>query len=641
MKKYILLGIIVGWALLNVPKIFAATTTSTSQPTESDLLYSDNCDHCLWDSPTRLNDGQSKTFQSDSPLIGKVIDPLTQYWNGLVKPSNNYNMLDFTSYGNDVFNASQKDLMPAAIQAQIIPDTSPKEFCVTGRQCVINPETGQLVLDKVTDTVWCTGDQPGKTQETSGLRALGGMMTMASFGTDFQLPQEGVKKETPPNCGQQLFPGTNIAPTSLSFTEQNKYTNAISQFIFTIESQTVQTINVTEIVNGVKNTVNHTQYTSVEHTPGYNIMGGHMPYNAQNLCQGPGCTLLSLAPIQYLTDAQKQYIIDHTGGVWNTYRPDAYDPNYNTKRDAIVKNQSFDVGVGGNGPTLADSEQFADQVVYKSDTYGLCTITSAGDALWIKLGCDKLDWRRTSPTPSITPVPPNPPGIRNAQDAVEPRTPSPTKKNAQCPNPNYSVGGGWSSSSVASAIQNAADTAGIPACVLQGVTAIEWDDSPAQGSCEPNQCAAAGPFQISVGVDSCGKTTCDNCGAGWTGRACNDETWALKAAGAPVGNAIIPYASSACDPNISALAAAYVIIGKAKYFGYDLTTNGSKFDANNTAQQQAIITGTDAYYGAPMSITRLGGLSYGRYVYKTCFGSSYQPPTQPDAFPTPANSAHL
>ena len=128
--------------------------------------------------------------------------------------------------------------------------------------------------------------------------------------------------------------------------------------MYTIESQTEE-ISVT-VINGIKN-VTHT-FTNVEHTPGYNVMGGNNQHMTQTLCNSDGddCNLASLAPITFLTTEQKQYIIDHTGGVWNTYKPAALA--YNTKRDAIVQNQVFDVGVAGNGPIPADSVQFGDAV---------------------------------------------------------------------------------------------------------------------------------------------------------------------------------------------------------------------------------------------------------------------------------------
>lgn len=556
--------------MIGVRRVMAATSpssvTNTTQQT-IDQLYDDHCDTCTWNSPTRVNDGQSTTFHSPKSLLGKVIDPLVQYWNGIVKPSGKYHMMDFTDYGNDVFNASQTDLMPYDIQKNIIPDTTLKEFCVTGRQCAINPETGAIILAKVTDTVWCTGDQPGKTQLISGLRALGGMMTRAYFTSNFQLQHEGVKRDSPPECQQGLFPGTNIVPVSLTFVDQNKYTNAVSQFVYTIESQTEE-ISVT-VINGIKN-VTHT-FTNVEHTPGYNVMGGNNQHMTQTLCNSDGddCNLASLAPITFLTTEQKQYIIDHTGGVWNTYKPAALA--YNTKRDAIVQNQVFDVGVAGNGPIPADSEQFGDAAVYKSQTFGICTIVSAGDPRWLQYGCDKLDWRPASLT-----VPSIPPSVPDTSTWAS--TPGGSSANPVKPDFTPTI-----------PIKAGDATKLVPACVLEGIAKIESDG---QALCSPNECGAYGPFQITTGqcTSACHASSCPN---------------AAKDLGVTK--------DALCDINSAAYQAARLLVGKANYWGTPISAT-----ASIQSQKAAIVNGADSYYGVGTPITRLGGLSYGEWVYQHC-----------------------
>lgn len=192
-------------------------------------------------------------------------------------------------------------------------------------------------------------------------------------------------------------------------------------------------------------------------------------------------------------------------------------------------------------------------------------------------------------------------GIRNGNDAIDPRQP------AQCGvkkpiSPNVSHGG------LSAAITAAAAWAKLPACVLQGVAEIEGaTEEMAQSACIPNQCGAAGPFQISVGQDTCGKKTCDDCGPNWKGRACNDESWALKAAGGT--------AADACNINIAAKAAAAVVMGKANGFGVPF--NPSLVNSPS-AQRQSIIIASDAYYGVTSPIPRLNGLSYGEYVYSKC-----------------------
>ncbi len=192
-------------------------------------------------------------------------------------------------------------------------------------------------------------------------------------------------------------------------------------------------------------------------------------------------------------------------------------------------------------------------------------------------------------------------GIRNEADAVEDREP------AQC-SAGKPISNAVSRGGLDAAITEAAAWAKIPACVLRGIAFIEGAtiemEKPA---CIPNQCGAAGPFQISIGQDTCGKKTCDECGPNWKGRACNDESWALKKAGGTVADA--------CNIKIAAKAAAAIVDGKANGFGVPFTHNTSSSIAS---QKRTIITAADAYYGVTSPIERLGGLSYGEYVYKTC-----------------------
>lgn len=200
-------------------------------------------------------------------------------------------------------------------------------------------------------------------------------------------------------------------------------------------------------------------------------------------------------------------------------------------------------------------------------------------------------------------------GIRNAKDAIEKRE-EPQCSTKKPISPSVSHGG------LEEAIAAAAAWAKIPSCVLAGVSEIEGaDQEMAQSTCIPNQCGAAGPFQISVGVDSCGQTDCKSCGPSWAdgNRTCNNESWALQEAGGT--------AADACNVEVAAKAAAAVVKGKANGFGVPFAEDASVFDPNDMKLKQTIITATDAYYGVTSPIPRLGNLSYGEYVYQTCVGA--------------------
>lgn len=223
----------------------------------------------------------------------------------------------------------------------------------------------------------------------------------------------------------------------------------------------------------------------------------------------------------------------------------------------------------------------------------------------------------------------NVPIAYNASGPSEPNTSSwanqPGGTSANPISPNFAPVSGDAQSAIVSA------TAGkIPQCVLEGVGQIEGAYGTSwliDGQCKPNQCSATGPFQITVGIDTQGRTTCNDCGPSWKdgSRTCPDGwpgSWP-PAAGQP----------SPCDYDDAANRAVELLIAKANYFGLTL--------GNGTPQSQrdAIIIAGDSYYGTTAPIARLGGLSYGEWVYAHC------DPTytthQDHSFPPPGGAQSL
>ncbi len=159
------------------------------------------------------------------------------------------------------------------------------------------------------------------------------------------------------------------------------------------------------------------------------------------------------------------------------------------------------------------------------------------------------------------------------------------------------------------------DAAGgkIPQCVLEGVAFIEggysWDINSTQ--CRPNVCSAAGPFQITVGQDATGDTHCRSCGPSWAdgSRTCPDS-WSNNWPDDKT-------ATSPCDMQAAASQAVNILQAKADYRGNTLDARPPQ------QQQQTIIQAGNDYYGSNVSIPRLGGCSYGEFVYKHCV-PSYQ-----------------
>lgn len=162
--------------------------------------------------------------------------------------------------------------------------------------------------------------------------------------------------------------------------------------------------------------------------------------------------------------------------------------------------------------------------------------------------------------------------------------------------------------SIQDAIVQAAQSEQIPQCVLEGVGYIEgaynWQENdPRQQSCPRNICSAAGPFQITTGVDGKGDASCSACDSSWVKKNGCPNTW-----GSRPGNPCSDY-------TYAAQISAQILKGKVSY-----GSNGtlSLTAADPRSQKDAIILAGNGYYGGDARVGRLGGCSYGEFVYQRC-----------------------
>ncbi len=150
----------------------------------------------------------------------------------------------------------------------------------------------------------------------------------------------------------------------------------------------------------------------------------------------------------------------------------------------------------------------------------------------------------------------------------------------------------------------------IPACVLEAVKYIETgNQTNFSGQCKINACSAAGPFQITVGVDANGNSHCPGCGESWKdgSRTCPDGwpgSWPNPPDNKPE--------DSPCNMNAAADRAVQMLQQKAEYRCETLDNR------DPTQQKDAIITAGDSYFGSSEEIPRLGGCTYGEFVYQHC-----------------------
>ncbi len=191
------------------------------------------------------------------------------------------------------------------------------------------------------------------------------------------------------------------------------------------------------------------------------------------------------------------------------------------------------------------------------------------------------------------------------------------------------------------AISEAAAWGNIDSCILNGVAEAESAKNEiASGQCMPNECGAAGPFQITTGFtlngsgSQCSKGDCSKCGSLTT---CPN---ALKDFGfqsyKPLLDAVCGKGESCqlnpCDTKHATFIATSMLIGKASYFKQSIQGNIS-----DPAVQQAIVTAGDSYFGTPRALTeyeRFKGLSYGEFVLSHCVATTHKEHTWPNANPT-------
>lgn len=152
----------------------------------------------------------------------------------------------------------------------------------------------------------------------------------------------------------------------------------------------------------------------------------------------------------------------------------------------------------------------------------------------------------------------------------------------------------------------------IPACVLEAVKYIETGtQTDFSGSCPVNACSAAGPYQVTTGAAPASgggwDTHCTDCGSGWKdgSKTCPDG-WH----GDWPKNASHP---SPCSDTAAAARRAVEMLQEKAIIRCEVL--------NENPTREAIITAAGSYYGSNVPIPRLGGCSYGEFVYKHCDGS--------------------
>jgi len=163
------------------------------------------------------------------------------------------------------------------------------------------------------------------------------------------------------------------------------------------------------------------------------------------------------------------------------------------------------------------------------------------------------------------------------------------------------------------------DKVGVPTCIIEGVSYIEYPTvykySPEQinqysqpsqviPNCPWNYCSAAGHMQMTMGVDERGDTKCTRCGHGYCPDAWKDNNQ---------GQAVLKYEGGNYTPNVCNLRdSTFAAAQKLK------NDSGTTPGDMNWSIAKMIKVGGNYYGSSTERHERLGNRTYGEYLAYNC-----------------------
>lgn len=319
-----------------------------------------------------LNQTVPKVAQTVEALLGP--NNIVVKWIGSLKPLGSYlngsDKLD--SFANQVQTASDTDLNPADLQATEKHDETTKSASMTSRECIYNPQSGELVENILSSTTMITADQPWLRAQGEGARRLSSFTTgYVQESQDYRLPNIIIKQDAALPCGSQLS-GQPKTQQPKSYQFDNTYgTGAGSKvisFIFNI------TRNMISLFTNSEGSTNAQASVTVPS----NIVGtAQNPFAGHSAALSAGCATSSdLSAVSYATEEQKKKLCEAGGFVNSMYRPDAVDPTYKSDLNANAPNQQWDQTITGDKPIAANSNAFAARIE-AAGNYTNCTLMPA------------------------------------------------------------------------------------------------------------------------------------------------------------------------------------------------------------------------------------------------------------------------
>lgn len=346
-------------------------------------------------------------------------------WFGELKPLKSYQI------GTDKLNAyaaqhqaaSDLDLNPAYLQSIETHDT-PKSFSMTSRECVYNPQTGELIGNFVSGDTVVTGEVPWIAPGVEGARRLASFTTgYVQESQDFRLQNISIRHDAALPCSAKLS-GETKAQQPLPYQFENTYGSgpgsAITKFVYTITAGMIKVVT---------NNDGTTTAQAKAPVPAHIVGTGQDPYAHAVFSLGPGCVDESdLNAVGYASDAQKKKLCGTGGFINSMFRPDAFDPSYKSDLGASDPTQQWEQTITGDKPVAANSNAFAGRIEAAED-YESCTLHSADQQTTVLPGVDCSKNMVGASQFAAPPVAPFLPGIPG--EAI--LSPSPLPTPGACP----------------------------------------------------------------------------------------------------------------------------------------------------------------------------------------------------------------
>jgi hypothetical protein len=319
-----------------------------------------------------LNPPAVKTAQTIDQLLH--MDFVTS-WLGKLKPLKSYlignKKLD--SFANQVQTASDNELNPADLQLIEQHDETTKSASMTSRECVYDPQSGELKGDFLSSTTMITDDQPWLRLGVEGSRRLSSFTTQyVQESQDYRLQNITIKQDAALHCGLKLNGEVKLQdPRSYQFDntydEKGTGNTFIGNLLFPI---------IRSWITLVTNSQGSASAQAAITIPS-NIVGtAQNPFAGHDSALSAGCATSSdLDAVAYANDAQKQKLCEAGGFVNSMYRPDAIDPTYKHDLNANDTTQQWDQTLIGT-TTAPNSNAFAARIEAAGD-YTNCTLMPA------------------------------------------------------------------------------------------------------------------------------------------------------------------------------------------------------------------------------------------------------------------------